>query len=253
MQVVGVVDLIRGQAVRARAGDRNMYLPVAQIAGLPIDPGSARALARAYIDDFGLSTLYLADLDAILGRRTQEELILQVAGTGATLWLDAGIRSTSSAQYALTLGASRVVVGLETLRSFAELEDICRDVDCDRLAFSLDLRGGRPIAASQSVVDRPEEIAKRAVEAGVRTLLVLDLDRVGTSRGLDLDMLTRVREAVPGTMLIAGGGIRGIDDLAAVAQCGCDGGLVATAILDGRLSASDVATVQHWPHRSGIR
>jgi len=37
-----------------------------------------------------------------------------------------------------------------------------------------------------------------------------------------------------------GGGVRGLDDLNLISRLGCDGALVATALHNGRLTASDV-------------
>ena len=45
----------------------------------------------------------------------------------------------------------------------------------------------------------------------------------------------RVRRAVPDVALLAGGGVRGPEDLQRLADAGCDGALVATALHDGRL------------------
>jgi len=73
---------------------------------------------------------------------------------------------------------------------------------------------------------------------------VIDLARVGTGAGLDFGLIARVRDAVPGLTLLAGGGVRGLEDCARLADTGCDGALVATALHDGRLGAADVAALQ---------
>ena len=62
--------------------------------------------------------------------------------------------------------------------------------------------------------------------------------------GLDLDLVGRLRTGVPAVTLVAGGGIRGPQDLSRLGDAGCDGALVATALLEGRLSAADVAAAQ---------
>jgi phosphoribosylformimino-5-aminoimidazole carboxamide ribotide isomerase len=72
-------------------------------------------------------------------------------------------------------------------------------------------------------------------------VVMIDLARVGTGAGLDLELIARVREAVPDLTLLAGGGVRGQEDLAHLADCGCDGALVATAIHDGRIGAAETA------------
>jgi phosphoribosylformimino-5-aminoimidazole carboxamide ribotide isomerase len=245
LRVIGVVDLLAGRAVHARAGHRALYEPVPSIAGTPIDPGDALALACAYTDGLGLRELYVADLDAILGRTPQQMLVGRLAALGTPLWLDAGISSCGHARRAIAVGATHVVVGLETLSSFDALAGICTAVGGERVAFSLDLRDGAPITSPDGN-PTPHGIAARAAAAGVAAVIVLDLGRVGTGRGLDLEMIVRVREAAPDVILLAGGGVRGLKDLESLAGCGCDGALVATALHDGRLGAADLmAALKH--------
>jgi phosphoribosylformimino-5-aminoimidazole carboxamide ribotide isomerase len=255
VQIIGVVDLRAGQAVRACGGRRDTYQPVAEVAGSAITAGDPVALARAYVEELGVSANYAADLDAILNRGNQQRELSILSSAGVPLWVDAGIRTLAAAQTALAQYASRVVIGLETLRSFTELEAICKAVDRERVAFSLDLKGGIPItnAGAARFAETVQAIARRAVDAGAHTLIVLDLERVGMRRGLDFQILERVRDAVPGAALFAGGGVQGIDDLTTLARCGYEGALVATALQDGRLSPADLATAKGWPHGRDIR
>ena len=182
MRVIGVVDLLDGLAVHAVAGQREGYTPVQAIAGEPIEPGDTLTLARAYLDRFGLTELYAADLDAILGRRSQDALIARLTMLGAPLWLDSAVSSGQRARHALNLGAARVVVGLETLPSYDVLRDICDEVGGDRVAFSLDLKNGAPIIASFpdsaggiESGEAADQVAARAGEAGAGTVIVIDL------------------------------------------------------------------------------
>jgi phosphoribosylformimino-5-aminoimidazole carboxamide ribotide isomerase len=243
--VIGVVDLRGGRAVHARAGNRGSYHPV-QLADSTIEPGAALALARHYTERLGVAELYAADLDAILGGPPQQALAAAMARV-APLWLDAGISSVQRARQALDLGASLAVVGLETLSSYGTLEKICGAVGGNRVAFSLDVRNSEPVVSLEPGAphaEAPHRIAARAARTGVSAIIVIDLARVGTSTGPDIDLIGRIREAAPGVILLAGGGVRGPDDLADLARAGCDGALVATALQDGRLSAAAVAAAR---------
>ncbi len=242
MRVFGVVDLLGGRAVHASGGRRDRYAPVRVSGGVVVD-GDARALARVYLERFGLTGLYLADLDAILHQTRQDALIAQIGAFGASVWLDAGVSSLASARSAIDLGAARAIVGLETLSSFDALAGICQAVGSDRVAFSLDLRDGRPVTASGGIAGdaTPEVLAVRAVDAGAGTIIVIDLARVGTGRGIDLPLLARLRHAVAGVTLVAGGGLRSAADLDRLATAGCDAALVATALHDGSIRPADLA------------
>lgn len=228
MRVVGVVDMRGGRAVHARAGAREDYAPI----------GDAVELARTYVDRHGLGELYVANLDAIeavaaagwAGLRT----VTDIAALGAAVWLDAGVSSIDRARESIAMGAAHVVVGLETLSSFAALRQICDGIGGRHVAFSLDLRGGDPIGIGHG--DAADVVAARAADAGIGAIIVLDLARVGMKSGVDLNLIARVRKAAPAVTLLAGGGVRGPEDLERLADAGADGALVATALLDGSLA-----------------
>ena len=234
MQLIGVVDVKAGRAVRACGGMRETYAPLETTADIAI-AGDPLALARAYVNAFGLDTIYAADLDAIAGGEIDDHVLVGLAAI-APLWVDAGIAGPERAQRVIALGAAKAIVGLETLSSFAALSAICAAIGTDRTAFSLDLRAGVPIT---NLREAPAEaIAARAVDAGTGAVIVIDLARVGRATGPDFDLLSRVRAAVPDTPLFAGGGIRGPADLVRLAETGCTGALVASALHDGALSVT---------------
>ena len=239
--VLGVIDLRGGLAVRAREGRRAEYAPIETVAGTAIRRGDAESVARAYIERFGIKTLYIADLDAIEGHEPQRALTRSIAALGVPLWVDAGISSVDHARLALDSGASRVIVGLETLPSFDALKSIGDVAGHDRVVFSLDVRNGKPIATSPDLAQqRPEALLTRAIGAGASAVIVLDLARVGAGRGLDLELITRLRATSPSVRLYAGGGVRGLDDLEDMSRAGCDGALVASALIDGRLTTTEM-------------
>src|SRR4051794_34340535 len=104
MRILGVIDLLAGRAVHARAGDRAQYRPVESVAGSSIAPGNALELAHFYVHRVGLRELYVADLDAILGRAPHATLISRLARLGVPLWLDAGVTSGDEVRRAIGFG-----------------------------------------------------------------------------------------------------------------------------------------------------
>ncbi len=246
MRLIPVLDLAHGVAVQARAGDRARYAPAASVLtpGLAGDP---RALLQAYRDDLRARECYVADLDAIQGREIQRGALRDLARGAAPcgLMVDAGVSDAGAALEVLSLGADGVIVGLETLRAYDHLASIVAAAGPDRVVFSLDLRFGRPMLHpafrdAGGADSGPVPHAGRAVTAGVRTLLLLDLGRVGTGGGVDLEVVAAIRRAFPSLRLLAGGGVGGRADLDRLRAAGCDGALVATAIHRGRIGAADL-------------
>jgi phosphoribosylformimino-5-aminoimidazole carboxamide ribotide isomerase len=245
MQLIPVLDLAHGVAVQARAGDRARYAPV-ESALTPGGAGDPLALIQAYRDILGARECYVADLDAIQGGDIQRGPLRDLARAGASsgLLVDAGISDASRALEVLALGADRVVIGLETLRTFDDLVSIVVAATPQRVVFSLDLRLGRPMLhpanrSAGGAEPAAVSLADRAVAAGVKTLLVLDVGRVGTGGGVDLELVETLRRGFPSVRLLAGGGVNGWRDLDLIRAAGCDGVLVATAIHTGRIGAAD--------------
>jgi phosphoribosylformimino-5-aminoimidazole carboxamide ribotide isomerase len=101
-----------------------------------------------------------------------------------------------------------------------------------------DAQGARPEALS---------LASQAMEAGVSTLVVLDLARIGTGCGADLVLIEALRKGFPEGRLLAGGGVRTRRDLDRMRDAGCDGALVASAIHAGTITAADLADLAAEP------
>lgn len=243
MELIPVLDLLRGQAVHARAGQRKNYRPV-QSALLPGRAGDAVALARAYHVSLGAWRCYIADLDAIEGWGPQVKLLGALAdpehGFGEGLLVDGGVATPRAAAKLIEAGASTVVVGLETLKGFRDLKAIVAAVGGDRVVFSLDLMDGKPVQRLTHRISTQDavglELGARAAEAGVSALLVLDLAVVGTGVGpKNLDLLAGLKRLV-GLPVYAGGGVRSTEDLAVLEEAGCDAALVGSAIHNGAIT-----------------
>ena len=241
MRIVGVIDLKDGRAVHARGGRRDEYLAVDRVAGVTI-AGSATALARLYRDRFDVSDVYVADLNGIAGAPPHCDVLSTINEIGVSLMVDAGVTSVDAARQ-VAREADTIVVGLETLPSLEILSAICSDIS-NPIAFSLDLRAGSPITRDSRAAVLPEELAAQAVDAGADAIIVLDVARVGTGAGPDVEMLRRLRRAAPAIPLLAGGGVRGLNDLQELARIGCDGAMVATALQDGRLTPGNIAAAK---------
>src|SRR5262245_50516256 len=148
MRVIPVVDLMNGQVVRGIAGRRSEYRPLIS----PSESGGDTlvSVASVYVKKFGFDTAYVADLDAITQGHGNESLWERIADAGLKLWLDAGVSSKSSATVVMRAlerftTDSIVIAGLESLGAYEYLSELVSFLGPEGLAFSLDLKHGRPI------------------------------------------------------------------------------------------------------------
>jgi phosphoribosylformimino-5-aminoimidazole carboxamide ribotide isomerase len=237
MQVIPVLDLLDGHAVRAVRGERAHYRPIQSPLCATSEP---LAVARALLAATGARTLYIADLAAILGRGDHAEQLAAIlddplpAGPGFEIWLDAGYADFPSMRAMLdrverlrrTHDTTLVpVFGTESLRDWRALQQ----AEATGLAplLSLDHRAGHrltdPAAAAPDISWWPARV------------IVMTLDHVGSYHGPDLATLAAVRAQAGERMLIGAGGVRHAADLSAAAASGAAAWLVASAIHDGQL------------------
>jgi phosphoribosylformimino-5-aminoimidazole carboxamide ribotide isomerase len=253
MRVIPVIDLMGGQVVRGLAGQRELYRPIQSRIAANAQPAT---IARALVERFGFDTAYVADLDAITCVFADKQLFVaayqRIAEAGLKLWLDAGIGTPAAArQLRAQLQPSGLdvhyVIGMETLGDDRELIAMRLELGRERTIFSLDLKQGLPLTqVPRWITADPIEIVLGVLAKGISRLIVLDLADVGMQGGTGtLDLCRRIRKEYGAALeLTAGGGVRGLDDLKALADAGCDAALVASALHEGRLSYSDVESMK---------
>lgn len=225
MLLVPVIDLMHGQVVRARRGERHAYQPIVSRLCEGSDP---LAIARALTGRCGARQLYVADLDALLGGAVQTALLraLLADQPGLELWLDAGFGGVPDAvalRAALGAAGARVVpvFGSESLKRVEGLPA--------EAILSLDRRGHERLDPA-GCWDAPQHWPRRVI--------VMTLERVGADSGPDLDTLAAVRQRSPDTWLIGAGGIRDAADLRRAAAAGAQAWLVASALHEGRIDGA---------------
>jgi uncharacterized protein related to proFAR isomerase len=236
MQLIPVIDLMRGAVVRAVRGDRSAYRPIDSPLCASSEP---LTVARTLCEHCASDTLYVADLDALLGGPVQHALLgaLLAAMPRLVLWLDAGFAGADAAAAlrsrwdAATAARVVPVFGSESIAT-REAMRRCFAVPAVGAShtplLSLDRRNGERLDPA-GCWEAPELWPERVI--------VMTLERVGANAGPDLDTLTAVQRAKPGATLIGAGGIRDAGDLRRAADAGAGAWLVASALHDGRLPA----------------
>jgi phosphoribosylformimino-5-aminoimidazole carboxamide ribotide isomerase len=245
MRVVPVIDLIDGTAVHAVRGERERYRPVRSvIAG---DDGDPLSLARAFRSELGLDELYVADLDAISGEAGEGEHSSSIGALAreARVMVDAGVSEPERARALLDLGAHRVVVGTETLTGPDALDRLLGELPEGAVVLSADLRDGRALSPHPQLAGLPAlDAVARLHRAGLREAIVLDMARVGSGAGPDVGLIAEIHAAFPDLELLAGGGVRDVEDLRALGDAGAAGALVATALHDGLIGPRELAELR---------
>ncbi|HDQ05451.1 MAG TPA: hisA/hisF family protein [Candidatus Bathyarchaeota archaeon] len=240
MKVIPVIDVLNGVAVHGIRGERERYQPLKSVLCQSTD---LLAIASAF-ESLGFSSLYLADLDAILGKSGNFNVYRQImAETGLDLMVDAGIADFAKAEEVLATGVSRIVVGSETLESLDFLGQAVKAFGEDRVVVSVDLKEGKVLSASRAIASMDAvSFAQELGKLGVSQVILLDLTRVGTEQGINCELLRSVLEKT-GVEVLVGGGIRSLKELEELRKLGVSGALVATILHNGKLKVDELKSV----------
>jgi len=151
---------------------------------------------------------------------------------GATLWIDAGFSDVADCAFWLPLGAT-LVIGSESLAAVDDWQEI-HGAFGENVVLSLDFgtdgsRGPEPLFSDPALWPT--------------RLIAMDLTRVGTDTGPDVDRLKAIIEAAGSCAVFAAGGVRSAKDLAAIAALRAQGAVIATALHSEAVTQNEIAAL----------
>lgn len=233
MEVIPVIDLKGGEVVHAQRGERDTYRPVrSQLCrgSEPVD------VVAGLLTVYPFATLYIADLDAIQARGSSIASIRRIRQEfpRLRLWVDNGLADPAACRDWLAQSLSEIVLGSEAQRDVTILRALSDDEARRHLILSLDYKDER-FLGPPDLLSAPWLWPARVI--------AMTLSRVGSRGGPDLDLLRRWRNELPDKKIFAAGGVRGGEDLSALADCGIAGVLVATALHERRIGRAEIAAV----------
>ncbi len=232
MDIIPVIDVRHGVAVRATRGQREGYLPLKTALAAGSDPVD---VARGLRSIFPFPRLYVADLDGIEGRGPNAGLVERLAEAlpGVGLWLDEGTPVREVLARSGRGSVATPVVGSEGLTGPADVAAL-RALAQSGYVLSLDFRDDR-FEGPPAVLAEPEHWP--------RCVIVMTLARVGSAEGPDLERLAGVVDIAGARAVYAAGGVRHAGDVAALKRQGATGVLIASALHSGAITAGDLETI----------
>lgn len=218
VKIIPVMDVMKGVVVHAIAGERSTYRPFmnSTIASTP----------RPYdvlngFRSLGCDTVYIADLDAIIGEGSNRDVIELALSQGFSVFADVGRRGFEEKDRP----SLSYVIGSEYTVYPDELRYL------DERVVSIDIKADR--ALFQNTALNVLDAARAICERNVKTVLVIFLNHVGTQNGIDIDLARGIVEICKGIDIAVGGGLREVKELYMLKNIGVKYALVATAIHKG--------------------
>jgi phosphoribosylformimino-5-aminoimidazole carboxamide ribotide isomerase len=232
MIALPAVDLRDGRCVQlvgGRLDEERVSLP---------DPV---AVARRWRNR-GFGALHVVDLDAALERGGNQDVVARIARYApGELQVGGGIRNEDRARLLLDAGVDRIIVGTRAVDDRDWLTSLTERFP-DRVMAAADIRNGRVLrkgwteASEIGVEPFLEDLAALPL-AGV---LCTDVSREGRVQGIHREEATRLLEASPHRVWVAGG-IASVDDLRFLRDAGAAGAVLGMALYTGALDVDEVA------------
>ncbi len=240
MKVIPVIDVLGGVVVHAIRGRRKDYRALESVLCKSIDPLDV----AISFNEFGFSELYLADLDAITGGLPSFSLFKRIAKhTNLEMMVDAGVTNLKRTRELLGSGVSQIIIGTETLLKTEFIAEAVEILGSQKVIVSLDLMDNRVISGFRpSKFMNPLTFLSELERMGVSQIIMLDLTRVGSQKGINLTFLTEVLDNIEAKVIV-GGGVRDIKDLMELKDLGVHGALVATALHSGEISVGNLKEI----------
>ncbi len=221
-RIIFVLDILNGNVVHAIRGERAKYKPI---------KGSRICNSSAPLDIISALSpkeVYIADLDRLQHLGDNFELIKKISGKTMTM-VDIGVENMVDVEKCAQI-ADTIILGTETA-SFDLIEDACKRFP-GRINVSIDMKSRHVLTRDRKMDMQPKELVKLLNGQDIRDIIILELNRVGTGSGVDVDFL---KEMASSHNILAGGGIRDMHDINALKKIGLSGALVATAVHDGKI------------------
>jgi len=226
-RLIFVMDLLDGVVVHAKRGERDKYEPIHRFSSIVTSSDPVRV-----IEALKPKEVYIADLNRLMNTGNNRPILedLRTRNRDLRIMLDYGVKGMEDLKEAVVAEmADKFVLGTETI-SIELLEEASKS--SSDIIVSVDLFNGEVLTSDTRMKIDPLQLIKELNKFPVRDVIVLELNRVGTKSGIDLEFLARA-VALSEHDILCGGGVRNCDDVYKMAEIGVKGALVATAVHDG--------------------
>ncbi len=185
---------------------------------------------------------------SLYGRNNLSDIIQRAAdNVYIPITVGGGIRTMADARHLLRSGADKVAINTAAIARPELISEVAHRFGSQAMVLSVEakqLAKGKWEAYTNNGRERTGfdvvEWVQRGVELGAGEILLTSVDREGTRKGFDLELVSAVSNAVS-VPVIASGGMGSAEDLVAVASIGgADGVAMADVLHYGRTTLKEL-------------
>jgi len=210
--------------------------------------GDPQEYAARYYEAGADELIYMDIVASLYGRNNLSDIISRAAeNVFIPITVGGGIRSVEDARNILRSGADKVAINTAAVARPALISEVANRFGSQAMVLSVEAKqigSGKWEAYTDNGRERTGldviEWVQRGVGLGAGEILLTSVDREGTRKGFDLDLIRQVSQAVS-VPVIASGGMGTADDFIAAAREGlADAVAMADVLHYKRMSISNI-------------
>ena len=231
MKIFPAIDIINGECVRLTKGlaeNKTIY------------DKSPVEMAKIY-QDKGFETIHLVDLDATLGKGSNDKTLELVRkNIDIKIEVAGGIRDKAAIQTKINQGFDIIVIGTFAIKGIDEVSKFENNI-LDKISVAIDLKDNK-IAShgwQQTSTDSLESIVNIYNALPIHSFFVTDVANDGMLSGLNISTFESIQKLTDKKITI-GGGVKDLSDVQIGIKNGFDHMVIGKAIYENKFSLDEL-------------
>jgi phosphoribosylformimino-5-aminoimidazole carboxamide ribotide isomerase len=231
MKIFPAIDIINGECVRLTKGlaeNKTIY------------DKSPVEMAKIY-QDKGFETIHVVDLDATLGKGSNDKTLELIRkNIDIKIEVAGGIRDIASIQNKINQGFDIIVIGTFAIKGIDEVSKFENNI-LDKISIAIDLKDNK-IAShgwQQTSTDSLESIVNIYNELPIHSFFVTDVANDGMLSGLNISTFESIKKLTDKKITI-GGGVKDLSDVQNGIKNGFDHMVIGKAIYENKFSLEEL-------------
>ena len=231
MKIFPAIDIINGECVRLTKGlaeNKTIY------------DKSPVEMAKIY-QDKGFETIHVVDLDATLGKGSNDKTLELIRkNIDIKIEVAGGIRDKAAIQNKINQGFDIIVIGTFAIKGIDEVSRFENNI-LDKISVAIDLKDNK-IAShgwQQTSTDSLESIVNIYNELPIHSFFVTDVANDGMLSGLNMSTFESIKKLTDKKITI-GGGVKDLSDVQIGIKNGFDHMVIGKAIYENKFSLDEL-------------
>lgn len=209
--------------------------------------GDPNEFAVGYYRDGADELIYMDIVASLYGRNNLSDIVKRtVENVFIPITVGGGIRSVDDVRHILRSGADKVAINTAAVNRPELIREVSNRFGSQCMVLSVEAKRIAP-GKWEAYTDNGREKTGRdvlewvrqGVDLGAGEILLTSVDREGTRKGFDLELVRAVTQAVP-VPVIASGGMGSVDHLLDAVEAGADAIAMADILHYRRMSLPDI-------------